>query len=66
MADILASKAKEGRKDPTPLPSIAEMFGQLVQNESLVVAVGSWLASLYETKARIVAGAGKGLFRRTA
>ncbi|CAN5238028.1 hypothetical protein BH10PSE4_BH10PSE4_01770 [soil metagenome] len=64
MADILASKAQEGGKDPAPLLSIVELFGPLGQDQRLLAAVGGWLASIYEhgTKATILAGADRGLF----
>jgi mannitol 2-dehydrogenase len=63
MADILASKAQEGGRDPTPLLSITELFGLLGQDRRLVAAVGDWLALIYENgiSATIAAAAERGL-----
>lgn len=63
MADILASKAQEGGKDPAPLLSITELFGALGRDRRLLQAVGGWLAPIYEngTRRTIAAAADRGL-----
>lgn len=63
MAELLAEKAKEGGKDPTPLLSITELFGTVGQDPRLIEAVGRWLASLYDgTNKTIAAAAAEGRF----
>ena len=64
MADLLASKAREGGKDPSPLLSITELFGPVGRDPRLVSAVGGWLAAIYDNgmMATMATGADSGLF----
>jgi hypothetical protein len=64
MADLLARKAKEGRKDPAPLLGISELFGPLGRDPALLEAVRFWLERIYEDgiRATLAAGAERELY----
>lgn len=64
LADILAEKAREGRKDPAPLLSTDSLFGALGRDPRLIASVGGWLDSIYEigTGATLRAAAQRGQF----
>lgn len=52
LADILTQQARSGKTDPTPLLSIFEIFGDLVQSPRLVETVADKLSSLHEFGAK--------------
>ena len=52
LADLLAQRASLSELDPTPLLSISEMFGDLVQSPRFVEAVAGQLQSLHEFGAK--------------
>lgn len=63
-AELLAQKAQEGESDPTPLLSIASIFGDIGHDRRLASAVGGWLASIYArgVRATVASAAADGLF----
>jgi mannitol 2-dehydrogenase len=48
----LREKAEQGGPDPTPLLSIAQLFGALGGEQQLVTPLRRWLGALYELGAR--------------
>lgn len=64
LADLLATRAREGGKDPSMLLSITELFGPLGQDQRLLRAVGGWLELIYDEgmAATLSIGAARGLY----
>ncbi|HEY9846559.1 MAG TPA: hypothetical protein V6D03_10215, partial [Candidatus Caenarcaniphilales bacterium] len=52
LAGLLAQRASLSELDPTPLLSISEMFGDLVQSSRFVEVVAVQLRSLHEFGAK--------------
>ena len=48
LADSLTQQARSGKKDPRPLLSIFEIFGDLVQSPRFVETVADKLSNLHE------------------
>jgi mannitol-1-phosphate/altronate dehydrogenase len=64
MGAVLREKAIEGGKDPAPLLSLRQLFGELGDDQRLVRPLGAWLASLYEqgSRATLESARQRGLF----
>lgn len=53
MAAELREKAIQGRENPAPLLSLRQLFGELGDDARLVQPLATWLASLYNSGARV-------------
>jgi mannitol-1-phosphate/altronate dehydrogenase len=64
MGEALRQKAIEGGKDPGPLLSLRQLFGELGDDQRLVGPLAAWLASLYEqgSRATLQSARQQGLF----